>query len=39
VIETGFCFVQKSSFATGSSQFSKVSVCNVPLAQGGHNDS
>jgi hypothetical protein len=35
VIETAFCFVQRSSFATGSSQFSKVSVCIVPLAQSG----
>ena len=38
VIETAFCFVQRSSFATGSSQFSKVSVLLVPLAQSGHND-
>ncbi|MGZ5435358.1 MAG: hypothetical protein ACXWID_05455 [Pyrinomonadaceae bacterium] len=38
VIETAFCFVQRSSFATGSSQFSKVSVCIVPLGQSGHND-
>jgi hypothetical protein len=38
VIETAFCFVQRSSFATGSSQFSKVSVCIVPLGQNGHND-
>jgi hypothetical protein len=38
VIETAFCFVQRSSSATGSSQFLKVSVCIVPLAQSGHND-
>jgi hypothetical protein len=38
VIETAFCFVQSSSFATGSSQFSIVSVCIVPLGQSGHND-
>jgi hypothetical protein len=38
VIETRFCFVQKSSFATDSSQFAKVSVFSAPWAQSGHND-